>query len=115
MIERVTSRLFCNNLPLLLYLFVHPHSYPMQAVFQKEVEEGVRIAQVAGQEDGCQVIGSVQEGAACAPQEKSDLGVLAAVEVLHLQVPAKRREQESEEELVYYLLMEVVEGAGCPE
>lgn len=115
MIERVTSRLFCNNLPLILYLFVHPHSYPMQAVFQKEVEEGVRIAQAEGQEDGSQVTGSVREGVACAPQEKADLGVLAAMEVLHLQVPAKRREQEPEEEWVYYLLMEEVEGAGCPE
>lgn len=99
---------------LLLYLFVHLNSYPMQAVSQKEVEEGVQIVRAEGQEDGSQVTGFVQEGVACAPREKAGLGVLAAVEVLHLQVPAKRRELESEEELVYYLLMEEEEGVGCP-
>lgn len=96
-------------------LFVHLHSYPVQAVSQKEVEEGVRIAQAEGQEDASQVTDFALEGVAYAPREKANLGVLVAVEVLHLQVPAKRREQESEEELVYYLLMEEVEGVGCPE
>lgn len=50
-------------------LFVHLHSGPMRAVSQREVEEGVRIARVEGQEDASQVTGSVQEGVACAPRE----------------------------------------------
>lgn len=45
------------------------------------------------------------------------MGVLAAEEVLHLQVAANRRELEEGlgEELAYYLLMEEVEGARCLE
>lgn len=101
MIKQVISKSFCNNLPLLVYLFVHLYSYPMQAASQKEVEEGVRIAQAEGQEDASQVTGSVREGVAYAHRETASLAVLAGVEVLHLKVPAKRREQESEEELVY--------------
>lgn len=50
-------------------LFVHLHSGPMRAVSQREVEEGIQIAQVEGQEDASQVTGSVQEGVVYSPQE----------------------------------------------
>lgn len=69
MFKQVNFRLSCKNLQLLLYLFVHLDSGPVRAVSQREVEEGVRIARVEGQEDASQVTGSVQEGVAYVPQE----------------------------------------------
>lgn len=67
MFKQVNFRLSCKNLQL-LYLLVHLDSGPMRAVSQREVEEGVQIARVEGQEDASQVTGSVQEGVAYAPQ-----------------------------------------------
>ncbi len=69
MFKQVNFRLSYKNLQLLLYLFVHLHSGTMRAVSQREVEEGVRIAQVEGQEDAIRVTGSVQEGVAYGPRE----------------------------------------------
>lgn len=95
-------------------LIFHLHFCPAQVVSQREVEEGVQIAPEEERVDVSLVTGFVQEVVAYVLPEYLGLGDLAAVEVLHSQVAARRQEKELEGESVYCLLMEEVEGAGCP-
>lgn len=95
-------------------LIFHLHFCPAQAVSRREVEEGVRIALAEERADVRLVTGFVQEVVAYVHLEYLGLGDLAAVEELHSPVASSRQEKELEGESVYCLLMEEVEGEGCP-
>lgn len=114
MIKKTILGSSCRNRHLLQYLIFHLHFCPAQAVSQREVEEGVQIAPGEERADVSLVTGFFQEVVAYVLPEYLGLGDLAAVEVLHSQVAARRQEKVLEGESVYCLLMEEVEGAGCP-